>query len=131
MNEQHSDFAHAHEELTRTPWPAHLAAAAAGVTCIAAWVLLTLVSPMYLRPYAEQGIALEPLPQLVLHAALKFGGALAWVGIAVLAGLVFFGWVAARKSGGIYTILLFGLAVIGAAGAIAIVLACGNPTPTL
>jgi hypothetical protein len=126
-----TDFAHAHEELTTTHWPAHLAGAAAGLACCAAWMLLTLVSPSYLAPYGDQQVALDPLGQLVLQAAITFGGASTWIVLAGIALLVLLLWNVARKSGGASTVVLFVLAGLGAAGAIIVVLACGSAMPEL
>jgi hypothetical protein len=128
MPESDTDFGHAGSELTASPWPAHLAGGSALITAVLAWVLIALVAPHYLAPYAEQGLALAPWPQLVLGFALAMQGPAGWGVLAFLVGGVLVAWRGARRSGGARTLLLFGATGVFTAAAALVVLACGSPT---
>lgn len=122
------DFADAHDELLGSQWLPHLAAAAAVATWITSWVLLAITAPLYLEPYIGKAIALAPLPQLVLSAAVALRDVTGW---AVLGfGLLVIGmfWRGAVRRGGKLTLLLFVLAGLFATLAVVVVLACASPT---
>lgn len=122
------DFAHAEAELTGTPWVANVAAIAAAVATALAFVLVVFVSPEYLRPYADQAIALDPWPRAVLRLSVALAGAAGFVALATVLAVIGFAWRRARASGGVPTTVLFVVALLMAGLAVGAVLACGNPS---
>lgn len=122
-----ADFSHAEAELTGTPWLAHLAAGSAAAAAVLAWVLLSLVAPTYLVPYAEQEVQLSRLAQLVLQGAVLSRAATGWILLLAVLAVQLLLWRRAARRGGLAIALLFVLEAVLLGVAVVVVLACALP----
>lgn len=110
-----ADFAHAHEELTKTPWIPHLAAGLAAAGTLLALGSIAIGGRFYLQPLAEEGVVLPTLTQFVWKASNLLFGPLALIAALISLGVCFALWLKARRgaggTGALFTIGALGILV--------------------